>query len=92
MAATVGSQIRAETVRIRENKRFVGRFHLATDTANNLNSCHGKEFGNRMHDGKAQMDNDDVEDLLYEVSASPALLSVILFDRFRSGSCKKLSE
>lgn len=60
MAVTVGSQIRAETARIRENKRFVGRFHLATDTANNLNSWHGKEFGNRMHDGKAQTDDDDV--------------------------------
>lgn len=63
MAGTVGSQIRAETARIRENKRFVRRFHLATDTANNVNSWYGKEFGNRMHDGKAQTD-DDIEDLL----------------------------
>lgn len=34
MAVTVGSRTRAETARIKKNKRFSRRFHLATDTAN----------------------------------------------------------
>lgn len=37
MAVTVGPRTRAETARIKENKRFSRRFHLATDTANNSN-------------------------------------------------------